>query len=1270
VFRLKPTIKNKENTMANTLKPLWNGPRFEVSVALEALMIGKLNQANDQNGNVPWADISINYQSVRQGANGLPKPFARLGQAPGLGVHLHWTLPKSMRNGQQLDNADVRFPQVPNRWLILRSRVDTPGSTINQTAWVLESNFTGSQNDGGTIAYPDDKTEKDITYLGKRYDLTGWTDSGANMPLTAVAPGDIGFTAVYDNVVNVFAFYDDMSAAPNGLYSYQVIGWYADPTQDILYNQVDDQGNETPWTTQEEWQQIMDSLHWKTRDLSTAEADWQLWKTEHNITGPTPVPAQADYPAQTLSHGLLFNLDWKGVDQSYDTGTPPVTGMKTSVGNTPVQAISAWLADNIGNSEVERLIEAFHLDYIYDFTSNQVRFEELAHSDEFKGVDSGKIWRVIAARDQQSGAGNLSVELSEPNTEALTVLNTAQRSFNDYSAKNAAAKADLFACGWKLANLGPFPSQPLKDQITSAITALNTLISVNTTQLTSLSSQIQTDSGALKTSLGGDFILETTGASRFYQTNDPVIMIANAETSHLFTDGGSEDGGTTLVGRFTGQNMTALTVEATLASGNKKVVFNQAVLSKYVSFAAVDLAPKETLDLWVEGLLVNTDNAMLLAQWFFKEINQQPTPDNLTTLADSIRNQQSIIWNPSAHAALDAKAITVIAKFNGVVPEKISVQEWQAPWEPLYFDWEVEWFPANNTTADILDGWDYGEIDFNWTSTDAINTSNGVFLSGRTLMDPQVVSGLQDKLQHFVDNASEVDELPIDQQNQLKEVLTNLGNYDVLTQSLGGFVEQLITRDAAIINPLYASNSSENAILSAINTDTESDQHWWPKVDTVDNDTPFFPVRGGHFRIKRFWVINSYGRFLASSGDGGIVLPIRSESVVTPGGEPNKNFCQLPPRWSQPARLNFNLLDASHDNIISNSSDLTSSICGWVLSNHLDEALMVYDAKGNLLGQVQAVTRDHGTGLRWDPVAGKNFPYGQPPQIGNSHLNGFITGLLAKGANDGSVLSHLLSVIDASLWQTDSLGKRQNSNLSVLVGFPLAVVRAKTGMELMGYPATNQNWSQTGNNNDDNVTAVPFPVRVGDSGIRRNGVMGYFSDNNYNQFNAVYGYDPSHNQTRLNLMGIKTTGDSGPSDYIVTDPLLHLPPDNGTDNPTEAFLTLLVDPRGEIPIGCGATPLKEISLAPGPVAEAMDTIEMTFRTGPILVDPDHLSMPLPGQISGKWSWLHRSGVTMWQEQTDIITQSDTASFADEPPMLQQGWLKLSGGLSKPTEPGQ
>src|SRR5260370_12738245 len=63
-------------------------------------------------------------------------------------------------------------------------------------------------------------------------DLDTWIETGnANTgpnPLTAAGPGDLTWSAYYDNVVNRLAFYDGDLQGVRGPLAYMVCGWYSD----------------------------------------------------------------------------------------------------------------------------------------------------------------------------------------------------------------------------------------------------------------------------------------------------------------------------------------------------------------------------------------------------------------------------------------------------------------------------------------------------------------------------------------------------------------------------------------------------------------------------------------------------------------------------------------------------------------------------------------------------------------------------------------------------------------------------------------------------------------------------------------------------------------------------------------------------------------------------------------------------------------------------------------------------------------------------------
>jgi hypothetical protein len=413
---------------------------------------------------------------------------------------------------------------------------------------------------------------------------------------------------------------------------------------------------------------------------------------------------------------------------------------------------------------------------------------------------------------------------------------------------------------------------------------------------------------------------------------------------------------------------------------------------------------------------------------------------------------------------------------------------------------------------------------------------------------------------------------------------------------------------------------------------------------------------------------------------------ILAQTMTTPG-DATKSFIQLPPRVAQPARGGLTLIDAEDDSVPSNSSDTTSPICGWVMPNHLDVSLMVFDADGIMLGSIIQVQPDVApgtarTGLRWDAPPGSDVPLGSPPAIENPHLRGVVNGLLAAGLRvGGAALDNLMDHIDSTLWVTAPLGLPAGG-VSMLLGPPIAVVRGQLALSLSGMPSYDQSWLTTGASyvGPGNVyqpkpvplESVPVAVRVGDQSFNDNGMLGYFTDGDYAHFYAVHGADTRTRAVRLGLrrahrglrellgQPVAAADDGG---YVTENHLVPVLPDG-----KPVAMTMFVDPRGSMPVVAGLLPPNWQTLPNGPVARALAAMKASFRVGPLLVaDPAAVRMPLPAEMRGQWAWTARTDVTTWRDEDTVQTQNADATFAATPPRLSEGWLILSGALGQTTK---
>ena len=180
---------------------------------------------------------------------------------------------------------------------------------------------------------------------------------------------------------------------------------------------------------------------------------------------------------------------------------------------------------------------------------------------------------------------------------------------------------------------------------------------------------------------------------------------------------------------------------------------------------------------------------------------------------------------------------------------------------------------------------------------------------------------------------------------------------------------------------------------------------------------------------------------------------------------PSCPWLELPPRLAQPGRLDFTWVSADNDAVAVGLQADTSPICGWLLPNHLDKSLGVYDAKGNALGELLTLQRSATTReLVWCPAPGNPAisPVVRPnlrPELENFHLNEIVTGLLDRD-DAATAFNNFLQAIDETLWTVEPLGSRTDRHLTSLIGRPLAVTLANLQPRLAGLPYVNQRSSR------------------------------------------------------------------------------------------------------------------------------------------------------------------------------------------------------------------
>lgn len=1225
----------------------WLGPALLVPVQAELLLL------DNKLLNAPYSADPMNYSTGLTLLDSIePSPFNKR-KPKGPGATLQWALPSALTQGAQKSaQGQVEYPLVPNRWLITRR---APASATAQQwgikAWVIESDYTDLMS--GTNLFPalDPKSGEPYTRIGRAIPLDQWLgDAGAPAPwLRAVGPGDATFATFSANIRNVFSFYDDLKDVTaywqesDGTYApltYTVTGWYSDPASDPLWGS---QFGAEGWQTLADWQSIMKGLHWSIGDevdLAQAEAALTSWCQAHGIERD-PQNLHQYYPARSLYHGMVYHAQWPGADTDpgIRSGVPPQNPGDSgyvkplvAAANTVVDAVAALITNQLaGGDAVARILEAFQYDLlpVLSRADASAQLAERIHNAWFGAVAGGTEWVVsLPHHTTQREREVSSPPLTPAQQAALGALNQAQQPLDQWRWQLQTDQQELYNLWWKLERLPNDPNaiqdyEKLEKALNEAITKLKGSISDRQQQIARQQGLADAAKRALESLLPTQYEVIASTRAPFYLPNDPVVLISGAHRSFFWGDVlGNE-----LACRFTGQTISGISVTS---AGATTLVTAADVSIPVVQSTYLAL---EVTDLIQEAWWLDTQVSPSIALAALTKLGQPTDPATVAALAAQVAQQQTLAWNAVLYPSLDKELVTSSSGLQGRVPAKLSVTPWANPWIPLFLDWEVTWTPAVDLQETHLRDWAFHGGAYHWTGPNPPDVTQQITYMGRTLLTPEATQILAARLEKFLHDQAAIDDPAVQPYlKALGQALQTIQQSDLLSQTLSGLLAALLMRDPA-------QHLQPGESIQAYLKDPQGSLVPIPMAPLPANDPDqFFPIRAGHFSFADLHVVDAFGQVFDPIKAQGLVpanfYPIPGNGMATKDGP---RLLALPPRIAPLSRLNFDWLSATTPAEPIELFPDQNPVAGWLLPNHLDQALAIYDAAGALQGELVVGGTPAKPQAVWVPA-----PDGQgakdPSQIANAHLRDFVQSLLALQQNGGALID-LLHAIDLTLSGVAPESADQLA-LAALVGRPLALVCAQLAYAVQGNPPVNQAWAKTGLNDTGLLKQVTFPVQLGSADLLDDGVMGYFLGTDYQRFHAVHPID-------------HPTG----SGYVDYQPVSLSYADGAT-----ARLTLILDPRGKVHAISDILPTLEVVLPDRFVTDPLAKMVITFRTGPILTSPEQLRIPIPTSVQGQWAWLAPGGAP---PDPNLQPVDPAARLPNAPPVLRQGWLQFQpNGLNE------
>jgi hypothetical protein len=269
--------------------------------------------------------------------------------------------------------------------------------------------------------------------------------------------------------------------------------------------------------------------------------------------------------------------------------------------------------------------------------------------------------------------------------------------------------------------------------------------------------------------------------------------------------------------------------------------------------------------------------------------------------------------------------------------------------------------------------------------------------------------------------------------------------------------------------------------------------------------------------------------------------------------------------------------------------------------------------------------------FKWRPIPGSTLGIGG---IANEWLRNFLNLAVSFSADEGQAF---LELVDLVLRKTDARLPPEDAAMTVLLGRPLALVRASLALELQGLPAGYWNTDLTPwKFETEGFEKLQVPVRLGSMRMQADGLVGYLTANNMQSFSACQ-------------QSIRRLSNSSRIQYDIEVPVAF-----GND---PVSLILLLDASARIHASTGILPRCVLELPAEVSKQATLLEEVYFTAAPVLDDSAGAgaqpTLPRPSDAFGQWSWSTRP-TTGWHE---IRPADDRARFVDQL-RLTEGWLKL------------
>lgn len=1122
------------------------------------------------------------------------------------GAYIHFSLPDALTKGvENYTNHEIEYRNVPDRWLVTRLWTDDD-KTVKSKCFLLESDTLQKEKSSHlynlrSASYPFlSDAETPYRYIGRAFPLDIKKEA---LPLieetlddlTAVAPGNPCFAAFFNDCCNVFGFFDDLKNEDGNFLkniniTYLVCGWYKNSQKDILHKIKD-------------YDECLKYLSWK-------------------------VPEETSFPADTLCHGLISDICWKDENTDYTGGIPlDLEKPGIAVGNTSLEALAAiaeskkpkgFLNERMTNMLLcglrQKLTEPDGLVKSID-EMHKARF---GNHIKVRNVDIKE--KTQLHQEEYIKNKKLFEDLNNELMEIVNTINQLETQLFWYDEELESNQEQLYDLFCKYVNRYNLEDIDEADELLkmyfSKIYTYGNIIDSIREKRQCLKNELASKEKCLKDRTDGIYEIIEKNGQRFWEPNDPVLLLYGIDRNYSHGADGRFSIENNVMCRSLSQIITKLTIEPIIGLLEKGVTVvakdlfrNDSILSDIKEYGI----PDECIDIINEAILLSPGFSRISAS-FVADQAQISDKDKIEVLSSAIRKLQTAPVNGVIYEGLDMQQLCEAAGFDGVFPEIYSVGYWKQPWSPLYMCWELIYYPDPHVMEEVprLDNWKLIGDDYVYNGAD-LPVKNYIVYRNRTVITPYAAEVAAEMLKDVI-----VD----------PEIIKAIKNMGILSQKINGFNERLLMRYLQLQTPITFRKIDKPEFKNQVAVWLEGYTFEKPEFKKF-----FSPIRAGYMQINQINIVDAFAQTMRINPTGAVVA-----EDFRYGQSNFKKSIMLPPRIIQPSRMNFNWLNKNQ-----------SPVCGWLLPNHIEKSISCYSEDGELLGFLQSVMFEGGSVVwRLPPEKGGMISDLQEDMDETLYqiLNNVIE-ISNKNSRDSGdeiqtdLLEDLIAAIDSSLWNINPSSSQLFKGLSLLVGRPLAVVRASVKLELLGKEkqckTMEKNIHDPGTFPYPHINKAEFRVEVGRKENHGDGVIGFYVNEDY---------------SKLYLSAVDS---DSKYDYFDNENKITLCMDEDI-NPVD--VTFIMDSSGSIDLISGILPVKSIKLPENLIKESLNRLYLTIFSAPVLTDKFDIIMPYPKTPGKQFSWVYMNKDKKLIEVSDIQHSDGQGFFPETPFEAIEGWLKL------------